>query len=92
MHKQSIPKSEIRSKESEVFDNAMNLIQSRYWKDARYNDFDVTTTVFSCSELPGPYDDYKQPHNVSMSPLRNLQQYTELLNELRFMFADIQKK
>ena len=80
-HKQTIPVSDISTKEAEVFDNAMRMIVDEYWKDATFNSYDVTSSMLPCLATPRPYDDYSEMHDIIMGPLRVLTHNTAVLKE-----------
>jgi hypothetical protein len=62
-----LDEAELRTKEAAVFDNAMMLVRDVYWKDAMFNDSEVTTLVKKCLVKESPYDDYGHVHQVRIA-------------------------
>ena len=47
-----------------MFDNAMELVTERYWKDVKFNECEVSVEYKSCFDKHTPYDDYSVMHKV----------------------------
>ena len=91
-YKLGLDDDEVKRKEGEVFDNAMNMIKDVYWKDATFNGFDVDVNVASSFENSTPFDDYDVVHELIVGSANNILHNTEVMRELRFMFIHLQKK
>ena len=60
----NLSKDELKLKEAAVFDNAMTLIKDVYWKNAMFNENEVTTLVKQSLTKESPYEDYEHVHQV----------------------------
>ena len=54
-----------------MFDNAMRLIADNYWKDAKFNGYDVQVYVESSFKNPSPYNDFDKVHDLITGPYRH---------------------
>ena len=90
--KQSLAPSVLEEKEKSVFDQAMQLVVSEYWKDLSFNNSEVRTDFKSCFLKESPYDDYKEVHTLLTGPYSKLRDSAKLMEELKMLFKHIDRK
>ena len=90
--KQPLAPSVLEEKEKSVFDQAMQLVVSEYWKDLSFNNSEVRTDFKSCFLKESPYDDYKEVHTLLTGPYSKLRDSAKLMEELKMLFKHIDRK
>ena len=91
-NKQVLEIEERREKESQVFDNAMNLVTGKYWLNKKFNGSEITTTYKPCKRTEYPYNDYNEIHSLLTGGITNLRQNSKLIKELRFILKHLNRK
>ena len=68
---------ELVPKEKQVFDVAMNKLKN-YWKEVKFDDFDVTTRVVLTNEDELLYDDHDNVKKFLACPIRDIHRYEKI--------------
>ena len=70
-NKQALEIEERREKESQVFDNAMNLVTGKYWLNKKFNGSEIATRYKPCKYTEYPYNDYHEIHSLLTGGITN---------------------
>ena len=81
---------ELVRKEKQVFDAAMNELKN-YWKEVKFDDFDVTTRVVLTNEDELLFDDHDNVKKFLACPIRDIHRYEKISNEYKLMFKHVDR-
>ena len=72
-----------RQKESTVFNQAMNDIKDKHWKELNFDGFPVHVNIVPCNNDNLLFDDYDKVKACLKSPLRDLHQHANIIKEFQ---------
>ena len=85
----SLSSEEQKKKEVEVFNRVITELCTTHWKDATFDSFPVIAIPVSSEDHSS--SDHDRIHEFLKAPLGRLKQYPDLLEEMKFMLAHIQR-